>query len=58
MLERARLSAFKLAEEDIALLTTLEQTMQYYADLLGADMFLGCFTPEKKTSVVVAEAKV
>lgn len=57
MLDRWRLSAFQLADEDIALLTALEQTMQYYADLLGADIFLGCFTPGKETSVVVAEAK-
>lgn len=47
---------FNLSEKDCSLLDRLEDTLPFYADLLGADLFLGCFRPGENVSVVVGEA--
>lgn len=57
MLDHTYLAGLGLQQEDIALFSSIEATMQYYAELSGADMFIGCFTPDQEASIVVAEAK-
>jgi len=47
----------QLSEEDIKVLTDIEATLQYTADLVGSDIFINCLTADSNKAVVVAEAK-
>ena len=47
----------RLEEKDIKILIDIEKTLQYTADLAGADVFINCLTEDKDKAVVVAEAK-
>lgn len=46
-----------LVEEDILVLENLQSSLQYLADLAGADVFIDVLAKGPETAVVVAEAK-
>ena len=56
ILEREQLVRLGLSPGEIDLFSNLESTLQYHADLIGADMFLGYFLSGEAASVVIAEA--
>lgn len=47
----------RLDNDAILLLESIEATMQYTADLAGADIFIDCMDKEGHTAIVVAQAK-
>ncbi|NLY84915.1 MAG: hypothetical protein GX077_00995 [Tissierellia bacterium] len=46
-----------LSPEDIELIKEIANVMQYFANLIGSDLFIDCYNEDRKEAIVVAEAK-
>ncbi len=57
MLTKDIMKQFDLSSEDVALIEEVNSNMQYFANLIGSDLFIDCYNKTSKEAIVVAESK-